>query len=180
MLVENNYAIFLLLYFCFSFIRKHFIRGRWMPCRPVPNWRTRRNGLRTHSAKSNTTSTAYPTGKWVKTWGAVALDRADTGAIGASTGKTSERDAQQDAIYNCIKGGGADCKGWTTYENQCIAVAEPYKGEKSVPGSLQFVTGPSLEKIKGEASEKCTSKNNMTCRVFYSDCSEPIFERFPG
>ncbi|MEQ7991730.1 DUF4189 domain-containing protein [Xanthomonas hortorum] len=119
-----------------------------------------------------------PIGKWVKTWGAVALDRADTGAIGASVGKTSESAAQQDAIYNCIKGGGTECKGWTAYENQCIAVAEPYKGEKSVPGSLQFVTGPSLEKIKGEASEKCTSKNNMTCRVFYSDCSEPIFEKF--
>ncbi len=119
-----------------------------------------------------------PIGKWVKTWGAVALDRADTGAIGASIGKTSESAAQQDAIYNCIKGGGTECKGWTTYQNQCIAVAEPYKVEKSVPGSLQFVTGPSLEKIKGEASEKCTSINNMTCRVFYSACSEPIFEKF--
>ncbi|PBP86157.1 DUF4189 domain-containing protein [Pseudomonas syringae] len=119
-----------------------------------------------------------PIGKWIKTWGAVALDRADTGAIGASIGKISESDARQDAIHNCIKGGGTECKGWTTYENQCIAIAEPYKGEKSVPGSLQFVTGPSLEKIKGEASEKCTSKNNMTCRVFYSDCSEPIFEKF--
>ncbi|MCQ2994325.1 DUF4189 domain-containing protein [Pseudomonas syringae] len=138
-----------------------------MACAPIPQSQTQQ-------------AQPTPIGKWLKTWGAVALDRADTGAIGASTGKTSERDAQQDAIYNCIKGGGADCKGWTTYENQCIAVAEPYKGEKSVLGSLQFVTGPSLEKIKGEASEKCTSKNNMTCRVFYSDCSEPIFERFQG
>lgn len=119
-----------------------------------------------------------PSGKWIKTWGAVALDKADTGAIGASIGKTSKSDAQQDAINNCVKGGGTECKGWTTYENQCIAVAEPYKGEKSIPGSLQFVTGPSLEKIKGQASEKCTSKNKMTCRVFYSDCSEPIFEKF--
>lgn len=48
---RSNYAIFLRLYFCFSFIRKYLIRGRWMPCRSVPNWRTRCNGMRTNVSR---------------------------------------------------------------------------------------------------------------------------------
>ncbi|MCW1979375.1 DUF4189 domain-containing protein [Xanthomonas campestris] len=119
-----------------------------------------------------------PVGKWVKTWGAVVLDESEVGALGVSTGKLSKNDAQQAALLNCAKVGGTACREWTTYRNQCIAVAEPYSDGRSVPGSLQFVTGPSSEKNNSEASRKCSSTNKISCRVIYSACSEPIFEKF--
>ncbi|MEB1609001.1 DUF4189 domain-containing protein [Xanthomonas campestris pv. campestris] len=119
-----------------------------------------------------------PIGKWIKTWGAVALDESEVGALGVSVGKLSENDARQAALANCFKAGGTRCKEWTTYRNQCIAIAEPYNNGRSVSGSLQFVTGPSLEKNNREASSRCFSKNKINCRVIYSACSEPIFEKF--
>ncbi|WP_338339884.1 DUF4189 domain-containing protein [Xanthomonas euvesicatoria] len=119
-----------------------------------------------------------PLGKWIKTWGAVVLDDSEIGALGVSTGKLSEVDAQQAALANCANVGGTQCREWTTYRNQCIAVAEPYRDGKSAPGSLQFVTGPSSEKNVRDASSKCSSKNKVGCRVIYSACTEPFFEKF--
>ncbi|MGX1997808.1 MULTISPECIES: DUF4189 domain-containing protein [Xanthomonas] len=119
-----------------------------------------------------------PIGKWIKTWGAVALDESDVGALGVSAGKLSKNDAQQTALANCAKAGGTKCKEWATYRNQCIAVAEPYSNGRSASGSLQFVTGPSLEKNNSEASSRCLSKNKIECRVIYTACSEPIFQKF--
>ncbi|MCC8535825.1 DUF4189 domain-containing protein [Xanthomonas axonopodis pv. poinsettiicola] len=119
-----------------------------------------------------------PTGKWIKTWGAVSLDKSDVGALGVSVGKLSKREAQQDAIAGCIKAGGKNCKDWAAYENQCAAVAEPYKDGRSSAGSLHFRTGASPEDIQREVKNICSSENNGECRVIYTACSEPIFHRY--
>ncbi|MEA9573513.1 DUF4189 domain-containing protein [Xanthomonas campestris] len=121
---------------------------------------------------------ASPLGKWIKTWGAISLDKSSAGALGVSFGKRSKREAQQDAIAGCIKAGGKDCRDWTTYQNQCAAVAEPYRDGRSVAGTLHFRTGPSPEKIKREAEEICSSENKGECRVIYEACSEPIFKPY--
>lgn len=119
-----------------------------------------------------------PTGKWIKTWEAVSLDKSDVGALGVSVGKLSKREAQRDAIAGCIKAGGKNCKDWATYENQCAAVAEPYKDGRSSAGSLHFRTGASAEDIQREVKDICSSENNGECRVIYAACSEPIFQRY--
>ncbi|QWN05888.1 DUF4189 domain-containing protein [Xanthomonas citri pv. fuscans] len=97
-----------------------------------------------------------PTGKWIKTWGAVSLDKSDVGALGVSVGKLSKREAQRDAIAGCIKAGGKNCKDWAAYENQCAAVAEPYKDGRSSAGSLHFRTGASAEDIRA-CAEFCVT-----------------------
>ncbi|WP_274375805.1 DUF4189 domain-containing protein [Xanthomonas campestris] len=67
---------------------------------------------------------------------------------------------------------------WAAYENQCAAVAEPYKDERSSAGSLHFRTGASAEDIQREVRDICSSENNRECRVIYTACSEPIFQRY--
>ncbi|PPV05050.1 DUF4189 domain-containing protein [Xanthomonas axonopodis] len=119
-----------------------------------------------------------PLGKWIKTWGAVALDESGAGAVGVASGERSKREAQEAALSSCLGAGGKDCRDWVTYFNQCAAVAEPYKDGKSSDGKLQFSTGSVLEKVTIKAEKDCASANNISCRVIYSNCSDPIFERF--
>ncbi|MCC4589473.1 DUF4189 domain-containing protein [Xanthomonas sp. NCPPB 1067] len=119
-----------------------------------------------------------PLGKWNKTWGAVALDESGAGVVGVASGESSKRQAQKVALSSCFKVGGKDCRDWVTYFNQCAAVAEPYKDGKSSDGKLQFSTGAALEKVTAKAEKDCASVNNSSCRVIYSNCSDPIFERF--
>ncbi|MDW7716886.1 DUF4189 domain-containing protein [Xanthomonas euvesicatoria] len=73
---------------------------------------------------------------------------------------------------------GKNCKDWAAYENQCAAVAEPYKDGRSSAGSLHFRTGASAEDIQREVKDICSSENNGECRVIYAACSEPIFQRY--
>ncbi|WP_407364779.1 DUF4189 domain-containing protein [Xanthomonas campestris pv. campestris] len=136
-------------------------------CAPIPQ-----------GSSQETAPAPRPLGKWIKTWGAVSLDKSDVGALGVSVGKLSKREAQRDAIAGCIKAGGKNCKDWAAYENQCAAVAEPYKDERSSAGSLHFRTGTSAEDIQREVRDICSSENNRECRVIYTACSEPIFQRY--
>lgn len=119
-----------------------------------------------------------PLGQWIKTWGGIALDESGAGAVGVASGERSKRAAQKAAFSSCIGAGGKDCRDWVTYFNQCAAVAEPYKDGKSSDGKLQFSTGAALEEVTVQAEKDCTSVNNSSCRVIYSNCSDPIFEKF--
>lgn len=105
---------------------------------------------------------------WIKTWGAIALDK-DKGIVGAITGEKSERQARKSAIAECIKqGGGAGCKNIAiTYKNQCVvALVADSSG-------LVTVTAESEEKAHASAVALCR-KNNKSCQDYYSACSEPI------
>ncbi|ASW45329.1 MULTISPECIES: DUF4189 domain-containing protein [Xanthomonas] len=134
-------------------------------CAPIPQ-----------GSSQETAPAPRPLGKWIKTWGAVALD--GEGTVGVDYGKLSKREAQKGAIASCVKAGGKECRDWATYHNQCAAVAEPYKDGISVAGKLQFVGNAELEEAKAEAEKKCNSVNNNSCRVIYSNCTEQIFEKF--
>lgn len=117
-------------------------------------------------------------GKWIKTWGAISLDKSSVGALGVSTGKLSKSEAEQDAIAGCVKAGGKECQKWNSYKNQCAAVAEPYQNGRSSAGTIHFRTGASPEKIKIEVEKNCSAENKTQCRVIYEACSEPIFESY--
>nr|WP_080376630.1 DUF4189 domain-containing protein [Stenotrophomonas pavanii] len=49
-----------------------------------------------------------PTGRWIKTWGAIALS--PSGASGASTGKKSKSLAAKEAEAVCAQEGASGCK----------------------------------------------------------------------
>jgi hypothetical protein len=136
-------------------------------CAPIPQGNS-----------EQTTSAPHPLGEWIKTWGGVALDESGAGAVGVASGERSKREAQQAALSSCLGAGGKDCRDWVTYFNQCAAVAEPYKDGKSSDGKLQFSTGAALEKVTAKAEKNCAAANNSSCRVIYSNCSDPIFENF--
>ncbi|WP_080932453.1 DUF4189 domain-containing protein [Xanthomonas albilineans] len=115
-----------------------------------------------------------PTGKWLKTWGALADDGA--GDVGVSTGKLNKEDAEKAAIENCEKGIEKKCHTITTYINQCIAVAEPNRTGNI---NLGIESGPSLEKISRAAIVDCQKYNEgIDCKISYTNCTEPVFQKF--
>ncbi|WP_080721205.1 DUF4189 domain-containing protein [Xanthomonas euvesicatoria] len=116
-------------------------------------------------------------GKWIKTWGAIAHDPRN-GTLGVAVGKMSKREAQEDARAKCIEVGGTQCKDWVNYENQCVAIAGPQKNGANVSGSLHFARGPSIDDVQRDAVNSCSSASSMQCGTLYSACSEPIFQKY--
>ncbi|WP_084818923.1 DUF4189 domain-containing protein [Xanthomonas albilineans] len=115
-----------------------------------------------------------PTGKWLKTWGALAADDGDD--FGISTGKMSKADAENDALINCERGIEKKCHVIQAYENQCVAVAEPQK-RGNVIRSIE--SGPSVDEISNRAIINCEKKNpGSKCTIGYTDCTKQIFQRF--
>ncbi|UUE99779.1 DUF4189 domain-containing protein [Xanthomonas hortorum pv. pelargonii] len=59
------------------------------------------------------------------------------------------------------------------------SIAEPYQGEKAAPGKLAFTGAPSKQLASDDALSLCRKDNKyFNCRVIYTACSEPIFEKF--
>ncbi|PPU93634.1 DUF4189 domain-containing protein [Xanthomonas albilineans] len=115
-----------------------------------------------------------PTGKWLKTWGAIAGDDGDD--FGVSTGKLNKISAENEALENCQRGIEKKCHIIQSYENQCAAVAEPNK-KGAITRSI--TSGPSLEETSDRAKEDCQKKNpGSQCTIGYSNCTKQIFQRF--
>ncbi|MEQ7420816.1 DUF4189 domain-containing protein [Xanthomonas campestris pv. campestris] len=115
-----------------------------------------------------------PSGKWIKTWGAIATDGAEN--LGVSTGKLKKSDAEQDALEKCAGASKGQCHILQSYKNQCAAIAEPTNR-----GSFtrSFARGPSIETASKDAFAHCKEKNpNAECKVIYQECSDPIFKAY--
>lgn len=65
-----------------------------------------------------------PTGRWTKTWGAIAESKTTQDA-GTSVGKRSKEEASREAISKCRSAGAADCSVSFTYQNQCVSWVIP-------------------------------------------------------
>lgn len=113
-----------------------------------------------------------PTGRWIKTWGAIALS--PDGASGAATGRRSKSAAAKDAEGVCIGSGGKSCRVAFTFKNQCAAAAVPSAGK----GGTSFGRSADEATSKELALEECRSGGGLDCRTVYSACSEPEFESF--
>ncbi|MBV6815137.1 DUF4189 domain-containing protein [Xanthomonas campestris] len=114
-----------------------------------------------------------PSGKWIKTWGAIARDD-DGGNLGVSTGALEKKKAGHDALEQCEKESKKKCKVVMSYENQCVAVARP-----NAIGTMTFNRGPSAEDTKNNAISDCQKENNGTaCSIIYNDCTQQIFRSF--
>ncbi|USJ00315.1 DUF4189 domain-containing protein [Xanthomonas prunicola] len=118
-----------------------------------------------------------PSGKWLKTWGAIASDGGDN--LGVSKGKLKKTEAQEEALEKCRSASGKECTIDFTYENQCASIAEPYLGERAVTGMLAYARGPSKEVASSDVTSRCLKDNKGSeCRVIYAACSEPIFKPY--
>jgi len=127
---------------------------------------------------------ARPNGKWVKTWGAVAVGSIDsTTSYGVTTGKLSKFEAQQDAMRRCASHGETNCKIGLAYENQCAVIVEPHINGRPFPTGFIRIVGRATVIEASEAALKiCQEDNKATpqakCEIVYSACSEPIFHKF--
>ncbi|WDM66464.1 DUF4189 domain-containing protein [Xanthomonas cucurbitae] len=140
-------------------------------CAPIPQ-------------ENSTHEPARPSGRWIKTWGAIAMGW--VGPVpyyGVPIGKLSKSDAESDALERCAKKGPKNCAIKLTYFNQCSAIAEPQTVENLIPdGSVTvFVGNASLEGAANQAVGECKAKNksfDVACKVIYNACSNQLFQKF--
>ncbi|WP_329848348.1 DUF4189 domain-containing protein [Stenotrophomonas hibiscicola] len=116
-----------------------------------------------------------PTGRWTKTWGAIAESKSTQDA-GTSVGKRSKEEASREAISKCRSAGAADCSVSFTYQNQCVSWVIP-RG-RSGAGRAGIGAGPTPERAKFNAQAMCKNDQPGYCEEIYSDCSKPIFDEF--
>ncbi|MBV6882088.1 DUF4189 domain-containing protein [Xanthomonas euvesicatoria] len=110
-----------------------------------------------------------PTGKWIKTWGALAANSA--GDIGLASGKVSKEDAATESVLRCEEYEAGKCVAKHFFYNQCISVARANSGKSAT------VTGPK-EKAPTLAVKECERTSGSSCSVLVTECSNPIFEKY--
>ncbi|MCD5987903.1 DUF4189 domain-containing protein [Pseudomonas sp. CDFA 553] len=113
---------------------------------------------------------ARPTGEWIKTWGAIAMSKS-TGEVGTVVGKLSEGDAKISAIKQCAKGGANDCAVQLFYRNQCAALAASQVDTFFQSSPIQQLAESGVKKV-------CDESGGGTCKVLYSECTEPLFRKY--
>ncbi|KHL57333.1 DUF4189 domain-containing protein [Xanthomonas cannabis] len=128
-------------------------------CAPIPQ-----NGAGT------TTGAPRPTGKWIKTWGAIALSK--SGPSGAASGKLTKREAVNSAMEMCALK-ASDCEVKSTYKNGCMAMSQVVDG-----GVYVFQGGGSIKDSEINANNTCSNLSGKKCSIVYSNCSDPIFKKF--
>ncbi len=114
-----------------------------------------------------------PTGEWIKTWGAIA-GYAQRDEVWSTTGKFSEEDAWQEVLGKCNASGATDCKVDMTYFNPCVAMALPSAGV----GNSSIYTGKDEKTAGARAMESCERRQGAVCKVTFTECTEPFFNRF--
>lgn len=112
------------------------------------------------------------TGRWLKTWGAIALST--EGASGAATGRLTKAAASRDAEAVCVSSGGTSCKVAFTYKNQCAVASVPTTGS----GGTSFGRGATVEIAAKISLDLCAKGGGVGCKKIYSACAEPKFESF--
>ncbi|WP_324615328.1 MULTISPECIES: DUF4189 domain-containing protein [Stenotrophomonas] len=120
-------------------------------------------------------SSPQPSGEWITTWGAIATSKRTSDA-GVSTGQRKKSGAEREALGKCSSAGAKDCQVVLAYFNQCAAWVVP-SGQTGRGGS-GIGRGPTLELAEQEAQKGCTNDEAGACKVFYTDCTKPIFRTY--
>lgn len=108
-----------------------------------------------------------PSGRWVKTWGAIAIDPGRA-KMGTSNGEMSERAAKKAAIADChAQGGSKGCAIKFAYRNQCAVVV-------SGDNASSTARAESIEIATKIAMNRCINDGDGNCQVFYTACSGPV------
>lgn len=122
-------------------------------CAPIPGY---------SDSESNPESRAPPV--WETRWGAIAVDFA-MGKFGVGNAKRTKDEAENMALDECKKEGGAGCEIDLTYYNQCGAIAW---------GASNAITfrAETKEIASAHAIETCSEKT-ADCKIYYANCSLP-------
>lgn len=137
-------------------------------CAPIPQ-------------QQSTVAQPRPAGKWLKTWGAVAVGVLNAKPLYAvPVGLASEDAAKREALDRCNKSGAKGCRPSTTFRNQCMSIGEPQiEGSPKPDGIIEFSRQPTEQLAKGAALRGCSEENPGTeCKIIHTACSEQIFEKF--
>ncbi|MCQ2994334.1 DUF4189 domain-containing protein [Pseudomonas quasicaspiana] len=140
-------------------------------CAPLPQGNTQQ-------------SRSVPSGRWIKTWGAIAMGSIDSIAnYGVTTGKLSKADAEADALRRCGSHGEQNCKVGLTYRNQCAVIVEPQvEGKPMSGGTVRFIGRETMSMASDDALALCGKDHdkiiNAECAIVYKACSEPVFQKF--
>jgi hypothetical protein len=116
-------------------------------CRPIPGY------------------TQQPQGHWINQWGAIATDTPNHG-IGASINQSSEEQAKEAAIANCISNGGVHCNVDITYDNSCVAFVAGDTGHNAS-------SADTVDKAVQLGMNTCMKAGDTNCRAVYKTCSMP-------
>lgn len=105
-----------------------------------------------------------PARRWVNQWGAIAADDKMT-TLGSSTGMSSRRKAERDALAKCKARSGRNCEVLEAYGNGCVAVSV---------GTGQTFWNIAGDRNNAEAAalSSCRSRTDQ-CRIYQSECSLP-------
>lgn len=115
---------------------------------------------------------AQPTGRWIKTWGAISVS--PDGKSGVAVGKRSKSDAEGAAVGQCIQSGGRGCRASFAYKNQCVAAVVPSSGR----GGTSFGGGETIEKAVELAGGVCRKGGGEGCQSVYTACTAPEYVRY--
>ena len=113
-----------------------------------------------------------PSGEWLKTWGAIASNRA--GDMGVSSRQLSKREAEDAALDRCAGWKTGDCKIDLSYRNQCVAAAGPLANRRG-GGTASAAT---LERATAQAMAVCREISGGECEIKVAECAEPIFRKY--
>lgn len=138
-------------------------------CAPIPG------GGGTANSGSQEIRLSTPTGRWIKTWGAIAEATATSDA-GVSDGKRTKEEAEREAVARCQSTGAKDCVAHFTYYNQCVSWLIP-KG-RSGRGQPAIGTGGTPKFARMFAESRCKNDVEGPCEEVYANCTKPIFEEF--
>jgi hypothetical protein len=123
-------------------------------CGPDPNYR------------GSQQAPQQPAEIWQDRYGAIYLDWTK-GALGASSNMVSRPSAENAALADCKARGGIGCRQLNSYRNTCVAFSAADAG-------YAYASDRTLDAAKQASMEECKNKGNTNCRVYYTDCSQPV------
>ena len=126
----------------------------WQTCVPIPGGNTQ--------APPNQVAPPPPPTRWLSRWEVIATDAA-VGALGTSSGRTTEHEAVSEALNSCRGKGGRSCAIQFSMENGCVAMVVGAK-------LLNMRAGITKSEAEHNALQQCASEDT-DCAVYYSSCS---------
>jgi len=88
----------------------------------------------------------------------------------------TKSDAAKEAQDRCASQGASDCRVLMTYKNQCAAYA--YGKRSGMDGVVSTTRARSKDEAASSALQHCVVDGGQACKVVYTDCSEPLLQKF--
>ncbi len=118
---------------------------------------------------------AQAKGRWYERYGAI-MQSESTSVVGVAADNETPQGALAEAGNMCGAEGAKDCKVVITYYNQCVAWLLP---SADVEGNMSgYAKGKTAKDAEKNAAKYCKDVTGKKCKVFYSACSLPKFEKF--